>query len=97
MSAFVIVEVNVTDPDGYERYKDLATDTVTAHGGTYRVRGGRIESVEGEPVSNRVVVLEFPDMDAAAAWYNSAEYQAALPHRHASATTHRLFFVEGYE
>ena len=97
MPAYVIVELTVTDSDAYERYKALATSSVAAHGGAYRVRGGQIESVEGEPVTHRFVVLEFPDMAAARAWYDSPDYQAALPIRQAAATTRRLFFIEGYE
>jgi uncharacterized protein (DUF1330 family) len=96
MGAYVIVELTVEDPEGYERYKPLAEESIARHGGAYRVRGGRIEPVEGEPVADRVVVLEFPDMAAARRWYESAEYQAALPLRQAAARTTRLFFVDGY-
>jgi uncharacterized protein (DUF1330 family) len=97
MPAFVIVELSVVDAERYERYKSLAEHSIAVHGGTYRVRGGKLESVEGEPVTDRVVVLEFPDMPTARKWYDSPEYQAALPLRLAAARTTRLFFVEGYE
>jgi uncharacterized protein (DUF1330 family) len=93
----MIAELSVTDPDMYEQYKDLATASVAAHGGTYRVRGGKIEGVEGEPVTDRFVVLEFPDIEAVRTWYYSDAYQAAAPMRWAAATTRRLFFIEGYE
>lgn len=95
MAAYVIVELSVVDAAEYERYKALAETSVAGHGGVYRVRGGRVESVEGRPVEDRVVVLEFPDMAAARRWYDSAEYQAALPIRSAAARTARLIFVEG--
>lgn len=97
MAAYVIVELSVVDAAGYERYKALAETSVTRHGGVYRVRGGRIESVEGDPVADRVVVLEFADMAAARTWYDSPDYRAALPIRSAAARTARLFFVEGVE
>ena len=97
MPTYVIVELSVVDAETYERYKSLAEASVTTHGGTYKVRGGKIESVEGEPVTDRVVLLEFPDMATARNWYHSAEYQAALPLRLAAAATSRLFFIEGYE
>lgn len=96
MGAYVIVELTVHDAEGYERYKPLAEESVARHGGVYRVRGGRIEPVEGEPVAERVVVLEFDDLAAARRWYESPEYQAALPLRQAAARTTRLFFVDGY-
>jgi uncharacterized protein (DUF1330 family) len=96
-AAFVIVELSVTDAEAYERYKGPAAASVAAHGGVYRVRGGACDSVEGEPVTDRFVVLEFPDMAAARAWYSSPEYQEAMKIRLAAATTKRFFFVEGHE
>jgi uncharacterized protein (DUF1330 family) len=97
MSTYVIVELSVVNAEPYERYKALAEASVVAHGGVYKVRGGRIESVEGEPVTDRLVVLEFPDWATARAWYASPEYQEALPLRLAAAETTRLFIAEGYE
>jgi uncharacterized protein (DUF1330 family) len=94
--AYVIAEVEVTDPDAYEPYKPLAAASIAAHGGTYRVRGGATESLEGAPVTGRVVLLEFADVEAARTWYRSAQYQAALPLRQA-ASKGRLFLVEGCE
>jgi uncharacterized protein (DUF1330 family) len=95
--AYVIVEMSVVDADQYEPYKSLAEASVATYGGAYKVRGGRVESVEGATPTDRVVVLEFPDVGAARTWYNSPEYQAALPLRLAAAKTTRLFFIEGYE
>jgi uncharacterized protein (DUF1330 family) len=94
MAAYVIAEVSVTDPEGYEQYKPLAGASVAAHGGTYEVRGGAIEPLEGEPVGGRIVVLRFDSLDAARAWYHSDDYQAALPLRQAAARS-RVFIVEG--
>jgi uncharacterized protein (DUF1330 family) len=94
---YVIVELSVVDTDRYEQYKPLAEASIAAYGGTYRVRGGAIESVEGAPVADRVVILEFPDMATARSWYNSPEYQAALQIRLAAARTTRMFFIDGYE
>lgn len=94
MAAYVIAEVSVTDPEGYEQYKPLAGASVVAGGGTYEVRGGAVESLEGEPVSGRIVILRFDSLDAARNWYHSDEYQAALPLRNAAAQS-RVFIVEG--
>jgi uncharacterized protein (DUF1330 family) len=94
---YVIVELSVVDADHYERYKTLAEASVTAHGGTYKIRGGNIESLEGEAVTDRVVLLEFPDNATAQKWYHSPEYQAAIPLRQAAAETSRFYFIEGYE
>ena len=94
MPAFVLAEIDVLDPDAYEPYKALASESVAACGGTYRVRGGPVEAFEGEAPTARVVVLEFPDMDAARAWYHSDGYQAAAAIRQA-ASRGRMFLIDG--
>jgi uncharacterized protein (DUF1330 family) len=94
MAAYVIAEISITDPEVYEKYRAAAPPSVAAFDGAYRVRGGAVTPVEGEAPTGRVVVLEFPDVDAARAWYESDAYQAVLPFRLASATT-RAFIVEG--
>jgi uncharacterized protein (DUF1330 family) len=80
MSAYVIVDVEVDDPVGYQQYRPLAAASVARHGGRYVARGGPTETFEGE-WSERVVVIEFDNLDAARAWYHSADYQKALPLR----------------
>jgi len=97
MPTYVVVELSVVDTDRYELYKSLAEESIAAHGGSYKVRGGTTESVEGAPVTDRVVILEFPDLGAARSWYSSPEYQAALQIRQAAARTTRMFFIDGYQ
>ena len=94
MTAYVIGEIDVDDPDGYRPYFEKAPATVLHHGGRYLVKAGRTEALEGDPPRSRVVVLAFDDMQAALDWYHSDEYQAVAPARQASATT-RVFIVEG--
>ena len=96
MAAYVIAEVSVTDPDVYENYKPLAGASVVASGGSYEVRGGTVESLEGEPVTGRIVVLRFDSMEQARDWYKGDDYQAARPLRQAAAQS-RVFLVEGAE
>ncbi|MGH4012107.1 MAG: DUF1330 domain-containing protein [Pseudonocardiaceae bacterium] len=93
MSAYVIVEVEVEDPAGYQEYRPLAAASVARHGGRYVARGGQTETFEGE-WSGRVVVLEFANLDAARAWYYSDDYQQALPLR-LRASRGRIIAVEG--
>lgn len=95
MNAYVIVEVEVDDPVGYQEYRPLAATSVARHGGRYVARGGQTETFEGE-WSGRVVVLEFESFDAARAWYHSDEYQRALPLR-LRASRGRMIAVEGSE
>jgi len=96
MAAYVVVEVSVTDEEGYEKYKPLAAASIAAHGGRYLARGGATESLEGDAVAPRVVLLEFPDFDRARSWYHSEQYQDASRVRQGSALG-RMFVVDGYE
>jgi uncharacterized protein (DUF1330 family) len=77
MSADVIVETDLTDPERYERYKAAASDAVAVAGGRYLVRGGELAVLEGDWQPTRLVVLEFEDLAAARRWYDSQRYQQA--------------------
>jgi uncharacterized protein (DUF1330 family) len=94
MPAYFVAEVDVTNPAGYEPYRPLAAASIAQHGGRFIARGGRAELVEGGPEPKRVVIIEFADAAAARRWYNSSEYQAALPIRQANSQA-RAFIVEG--
>ncbi len=85
MPAYVIANVEVTDPVGYEEYKQLAALTVAQYDGRYVVRGGASELVEGTTTPKRVVVLEFPSMARAREWFDSPEYAPARRIRHETA------------
>lgn len=93
MAAYVIAEIEVTNPDGYEAYRTQVPATLEQYGGTYVVRGGAIDALEGESVE-RLVVLHFENIAAAKLWYNSPEYQAIVGTRHANSKG-RLTLVEG--
>jgi uncharacterized protein (DUF1330 family) len=93
VAAYLIAEIEITDPDAYAAYRPLAEAAIIKHGGRYLVRGGQAESPEGAP-PQRIVVLEFPSYAQAKAFYGSADYQAALSLRLASSTG-RVVIVEG--
>ena len=95
MAAYVISEVEPRDAALMERYRALAADSIARHGGRYIVRGGAAELVEGGPPVKTLVIVEFPDMASARAWYGSADYADALAIRRAGALERRLVFVEG--
>jgi uncharacterized protein (DUF1330 family) len=86
MTAYVLVDVEVTDAARYDEYRTLAAKSVEQYGGRYLVRGGASEVLEGERVPRRLVVLEFPDAEAARRWYHSAEYRDAKTRRDGAAT-----------
>jgi uncharacterized protein (DUF1330 family) len=94
MSAYVIVEIDVTDPVGYEEYKKQAGATVAQHGGKYIVRGGKTEVLEGDWKPKRIVVLEFESMQRAKEWLNCEEYREPRKKRHRTAKTN-MILVEG--
>jgi uncharacterized protein (DUF1330 family) len=93
VSAYVLVEVDVRNPDGYAEYRPLALESVTKHGGRFLARGGPTEVLEGEWLP-RIVVLEFDSLEAAHAWYHSDDYQAASAVRRQHSRA-RMIAVEG--
>jgi uncharacterized protein (DUF1330 family) len=97
MSAYAISEVDVLDEAAAGRYRELAAASITRHGGRYLVRAAQPDVVEGDwPATRRVVVVEFPSVEALRSWYDSADYAAALAVRDA-ALTRRLLFVDGVD
>ncbi|MGE5464517.1 MAG: DUF1330 domain-containing protein [Syntrophothermus sp.] len=94
MSAFVILDIHVTDPVRYEEYKKLATPTVEQYGGRYLARGGKVETLEGDWSPSRLVILQFDSTDQAKAWLDSPEYGQAKGFRH-QASTSKVVVVEG--
>ena len=77
MAAYILVDCEVTDPARYEEYRALAPAAIARYGGRYLARGGETVKLEGEWIPRRVVVLEFPSLDAARAFHDSPEYRAA--------------------
>ena len=94
MAAYVIVDIDVTDVQGFEEYKRLAQHAVAAYGGRYLARGGTTESLEGGWNPKRLVILEFDSLARARQWYESAEYLAARVSRR-TAATFRMLVSEG--
>jgi uncharacterized protein (DUF1330 family) len=94
MPAFVIVEIEVHDPEAYENYRSLAPASIEAYGGRFIARGGATESLEGDWAPERIVVLEFPSLERARQWWTSPEYSDAKAIRMRAAQT-RMIATEG--
>ena len=94
MAAYLIADVDVTDPDLYEVYKKDLPATLEPYGARYVVRGGAMEVLEGDWNPTRVVVIEFPDMARLKAWYRSPAYRPLIALRQRSARA-RLLAIEG--
>ena len=94
MTAYVVVDINVTDPATYEDYKKLAAPTVELYGGKYIARGGKTEPLEGDWAPARLVILQFDSIEQAKTWLNSPEYSEVKKIRHQSAAT-QMVAIEG--
>jgi uncharacterized protein (DUF1330 family) len=75
MAAYLIANIELTDPASYEEYRRLVPAIIAAHGGRYLARGGATEWLEGPVPPKRMVLLEFPDMEKLKGFYHSPEYQ----------------------
>jgi uncharacterized protein (DUF1330 family) len=86
VTAILVVDTKIHNPEVYEEYKALVRPLVEKMGGTYRARGGRMEVLEDDLWSpTRIVILEFPTFEAATAFVNSDEYAPIKALRHANA------------
>jgi len=94
MAAYVIADIDVTDPVTYEDYKKATPGSIAAFGGKFIVRGGAAEVLEGEWKPNRIVVIEFENIEQARSWYDSPGYQKPKALRQ-SASRGSLFLVDG--
>jgi uncharacterized protein (DUF1330 family) len=94
MAAYVIGEIEVTDPAKYADYGKQVLATIQKYGGRFVVRGGTVDPLEGGWTPKRIVVLEFPTMAKAREWYGSAEYAPLIKLRQ-KASRGKLIAVEG--
>lgn len=94
MPAYIIAQLKITDPQGFEEYRKLVPGTIAQYGGKYIVRGGRIEVLEGQAAPERLVIIEFENAERAKQWWSCEEYREAKALRHRTAQT-ELIVVEG--
>ena len=96
MPAYVIAMVNVKNPELYSTYTAQTPSIIQKYGGKFIARGGEVEMLSGDPVKERVVLLEFPDVASIRRWHESPEYQEIVRIRYA-ASEGKVFTVEGAE
>jgi len=94
MAAYVVVDVQVNDPVRYEEYRKTVAPTLAAYGGRFLVRGGKVDVLEGSWSPKRLVIVEFPDVATAKAWWSSAEYANPKAVRQSASET-EMIVVEG--
>jgi len=93
--AYVIVDMTVSDPERYQQYMAAAPASVKAAGGSYVIRGGRHETLEGDWQPGRVAMLRFPSYEQAKAWYDGEAYRQAREHRQGATAYFNMILVEG--
>jgi len=94
MAAYVIAQIDVTDPDLFAAYREKVPPTIAKHGGSYVVRGGEMTVLEESPPKPRMVVLKFESVEAAKGWYYSDDYQPLAKMRQKAANG-PVVIVEG--
>jgi len=94
MPAYIIAEIEVTDPERYDEYRKLVPATLAAYGGRFVVRGGAAERLEGTQDPARIVIIEFDSVEQAKRWWSSEEYREAKALRQEAAEG-RMIVVEG--
>jgi len=94
MPAYVIARVEVADWDKYNEYLKAGPGTIAQYGGRFIARAGEVAVLEGPEESRRLIILEFPSLAKAKAWYNSKEYQDAKKLR-AGASVGSLIAIDG--
>jgi uncharacterized protein (DUF1330 family) len=95
MSAYIVSDVTTKNAAAIEIYRTRASASIAKHGGRYLVRRGTVDVLEGEWQPRQLIIVEFPDMERARAWYRSPEYALALEVRD-EAFTRNLILVNGY-
>ena len=86
MAAYFICTMTVYDPETYRKYTALTPATLARYGGRFLTRGDAVQTVEGPAFTERLVLIEFADQDAALSWYNDADYQSAAEFRRLAST-----------
>ncbi len=94
MAAYVIGDIEVTDPAAFQEYRNRVGATVEQYGGRFVVRGGRVDLKEGDWQPHRLLMVEFPSLEQAERWYNSSEYKPLIAIREKAART-QMIIVEG--
>jgi uncharacterized protein (DUF1330 family) len=95
MAGYLIANIEVEDPAKFDQYRQEVTPLIEKFGGRYLVRGGELRRLEGDPPLSRLVILEFPTIEAAQKFYDSAEYAPILKLR-LDSTRSEVVLAEGY-
>lgn len=94
--AYLVAQITIRDPEGYEAYRSRTRAVIESFGGRFLVRGGKLHQLEGQADFARLAIIEFPSLDAAQDFYQSADYQQLVPHRTRNSDG-MLLIAEGFD
>lgn len=94
MSAYVIAQIEITDPERYAEYVKQVPATIARYGGRYLARGGKVEALEGPLKGRRIAIVEFDSFEKAREWYESSDYRGPRTIRQGAAVS-QLILVDG--
>jgi uncharacterized protein (DUF1330 family) len=94
MAAYLVADLEITDPNEFQKYGEKVVATVKEYGGRYLIRGGDVQVLEGISNSKRLTIIEFPNVEQLKKWHTSPEYQAIIGFRQRAATG-TLLIVHG--
>ena len=94
-AAYIFVDMQISDMEQYKKYMAAAPAAVAAAGGEYLVRGGKVETLEGNWKPTRIAMLRFPSYDAAKTFYDTELYRAAREKRKGATEFFNMVLVEG--
>jgi uncharacterized protein (DUF1330 family) len=95
MKGYLIANLEIRDAEAFDRYRQAVAPLIGRFGGRYHVRGGEVRRLEGDLGLKRLVIIEFPSVEAAMRFYDSEEYRPLLELREASAVS-SVALVTGY-
>jgi uncharacterized protein (DUF1330 family) len=94
MAAYLVADLEINNPDEFQKYSEKVVATVRQYGGKYLIRGGDVQVLEGASKAKRLTILEFPTVEQLKKWYSSPGYQAIIGFRHRAAASN-LLIVHG--
>ncbi len=96
MTCYLVAEADVHNQDLYQEYAKVAGPLVTRYGGRFLARAGETHSIEGTPPANRIMIMEFPSVEAAKNYRSCPEHHAVTGTQREACSSLRVYAVEGY-
>jgi uncharacterized protein (DUF1330 family) len=96
VKGYLIASLDIQDQPTFQRYREEVMPLIHRFGGKYIIRGGEVQDLEGHLGLKRLIVLEFPSLEAARAFYDSPEYQPIKALRLQSANS-EVALIAGYD